>query len=166
MYHNSTNVIGIMSGTSLDGLDLCLVKFNDDDYSEFQIIKGVTYPYSKKWINKLTSSINLSNKNLDLLDREYGKLISDYINKFINECDNPKVDLVSSHGHTVFHNPKNGITKQIGNGKIIFDNINTNLVYDFRVQDVKLGGQGAPLVPIGDLNLFKNYKSLFKKNRL
>ena len=53
---------------------------------------------------------------------------------------------------------KNGITKQIGNGKIIFDNINTNLVYDFRAQDVKLGGQGAPLVPIGDLNLFKNYK--------
>ena len=65
---------------------------------------------------------------------------------------------MSSHGHTVFHDPKNGITKQIGNGKIIFDNINTDLVYDFRVQDVKLGGQGAPLVPIGDLNLFKNYK--------
>ena len=147
-----------MSGTSLDGLDLCLVKFNDDDYSEFQIIKGLTYPYSKKWINKLTNSINLSNENLDLLDREYGKLISDLINKFINECGNPKINLVSSHGHTVFHDPKNGITKQIGNGKIIFDNINTDLVYDFRAQDVKLGGQGAPLVPIGDLNLFKNYK--------
>ena len=158
MYHNSINVIGIMSGTSLDGLDLCLVKFNDDDYSKFQIIKGLTYPYSKKWINKLTNSINLSNENLDLLDKEYGKLISDTINKFINECGNPKINLVSSHGHTVFHDPKNGITKQIGNGKIIFDNINTDLVYDFRVQDVKLGGQGAPLVPIGDLNLFKNYK--------
>jgi anhydro-N-acetylmuramic acid kinase len=65
---------------------------------------------------------------------------------------------VSSHGHTVFHDPKNGITKQIGNGKIIFDNINTDFVYDFRSQDIKLGGQGAPLVPIGDLNLFKNYK--------
>ena len=158
MYHNSINVIGIMSGTSLDGLDLCLVKFNNDDYSEFQIIKGLTYPYSKKWINKLTNSITLSNENLDLLDREYGKLISDLINKFINECGNPKINLVSSHGHTVFHDPKNGITKQIGNGKIIFDNINTDFVYDFRSQDVKLGGQGAPLVPIGDLNLFKNYK--------
>ena len=108
MYHNSINVIGIMSGTSLDGLDLCLVKFNDDDYSEFQIIKGLTYPYSKKWINKLTNSINLSNINLDLLDREYGKLISDHIKKFINKCGNPKIDLVSSHGHTVFHDPKNG----------------------------------------------------------
>ena len=158
MYHNSINVIGIMSGTSLDGLDLCLVKFNNDDYSEFQIIKGLTYPYSKKWINKLTNSINLSNENLDLLDKEYGKLISDTINKFINDCGNPKINLVSSHGHTVFHDPKKGITKQIGNGSVIFDKTKISLICDFRTQDVELGGQGAPLVPIGDLNIFKNYK--------
>ncbi len=158
MYSKFINVIGIMSGTSLDGLDICLVSFDNSDYSNFKIIDSKTYNYSSYWTDRLSNAINLKEKELNTLDNEFGKLISDYINKFIVEIGNPKVDLVSSHGHTVFHNPKESVTKQIGNGEIIFKNINTHLICDFRTQDVELGGQGAPLVPIGDLKLFKEFK--------
>ena len=158
MYSKFINVIGIMSGTSLDGLDMCLVSFDNSDYSNFEIINSKTYNYSSYWSNRLSNAINQKEKELNILDNEFGKLISDYINKFIVEVGNPKVDLVSSHGHTIFHDPEKGITKQIGNGEIIFKNINTHLICDFRTQDVKLGGQGAPLVPIGDLDLFKDFK--------
>jgi len=158
MYSKPINVIGVMSGTSLDGLDLCLVSFDSDNYSKFKILNSKTFNYSSNWINKLSNAINLDEKDLNILDHEFGKLISNYINKFIAEIGSPKVNLVSSHGHTVFHKPEKGITKQIGNGEIIFKNINSSLICDFRTQDVELGGQGAPLVPIGDLNLFKEFK--------
>ena len=158
MYSKSINVIGIMSGTSLDGLDLCLVSFDSNNYSNFKILNSQTYNYSSDWVNKLSNAINLREKDLNILDDEFGKLISNYINKFLIKIGSPKVDLVSSHGHTVFHDPEKGITKQIGNGEIIFNKTNINLICDFRTQDVELGGQGAPLVPIGDLNLFENYK--------
>lgn len=158
MCSKSINVIGIMSGTSLDGLDICLVSFNCDDYSDFNIINSETYNYSSDWTDKLSNAINLGLNELNKLDNEFGKLIGDNINKFILKIGNPKVDLVSSHGHTVFHDPKKGITKQIGKGSVIFDRTKISLICDFRTQDVELGGQGAPLVPIGDLNIFKNYK--------
>ena len=158
MCSKSINVIGIMSGTSLDGLDICLVSFNCDDYSDFNIINSKTYNYSSDWTDKLSNAINLGLNELNKLDNEFGKLIGDNINKFILKIGNPKVDLVSSHGHTVFHDPKKGITKQIGKGSVIFDRTKISLICDFRTQDVELGGQGAPLVPIGDLNIFKNYK--------
>ena len=158
MYQKSINVIGVMSGTSLDGLDLCLVSFDGDNFSNFKILNSQTINYSSDWINRLSNAINLKEKDLNILDDEFGKLISDYINKFLLEIGNPNVKLISSHGHTVFHEPKKGITKQIGNGNVIFNNTNITLVCDFRTQDVKLGGQGAPLVPLGDLNLFKGYK--------
>ena len=158
MYSKPINVIGVMSGTSLDGLDLCLVSFESDNYSKFKILNSETFNYSSNWTNRLSNAINLNEKDLNILDHEYGKLISNYINKFMVEIGGPKVNLVSSHGHTVFHKPEKGITKQIGNGEIIFNNINSSLICDFRTQDIELGGQGAPLVPIGDLNLFKEYK--------
>ena len=158
MYSKSINVIGIMSGTSLDGLDLCLVSFDSNNYSNFKILNSQTYNYSSEWINRLSNAINLKEKDLNKLDDEFGILISNYINNFIVNIGSPIIKLVSSHGHTVFHQPEKGITKQIGNGKLIFNNININLICDFRTQDVKLGGQGAPLVPIGDLHLFKNFK--------
>ena len=158
MYSNTINVIGAMSGTSLDGLDLCLVSFDCDNYTNFKILNSQTYNYSSEWINRLSNAINLKEKDLNKLDDEFGILISNYINNFIMNIGSPIIKLVSSHGHTVFHQPEKGITKQIGNGKLIFNNININLICDFRTQDVELGGQGAPLVPIGDLNLFENYK--------
>ena len=83
MYSKSINVIGIMSGTSLDGLDLCLVSFDSNNYSNFKILNSQTYNYSSDWVNKLSNAINLREKDLNILDDEFGKLISNYINKFL-----------------------------------------------------------------------------------
>ena len=83
MYLKPINVIGVMSGTSLDGLDLCLVSFDSDNYSKFKILNSETFNYSSNWIDRLSNAINLDEKDLNILDHEYGKLISNYINKFI-----------------------------------------------------------------------------------
>lgn len=158
MCSNYIYVIGAMSGTSIDGLDLSLVKFDKNIHSNYKIINTYTYDYSNSWISKLKNSIHCDKKELRKLDVEYGNYIGDKINTFIKECGNIKIDIISSHGHTVHHKPNQGITYQIGNGKSILEKTKCNVVCNFRIQDVKLGGQGAPLVPIGDLNLFSDYK--------
>jgi anhydro-N-acetylmuramic acid kinase len=158
MYSNYVHVIGVMSGTSTDGLDLCLVKFDKSNHSNYKIINTCTYNYSKSWISKLKNSIYLNEKELKKLDIEFGNYIGDKINTFMRRCGKVKIDLISSHGHTIFHKPDQGITLQIGNGESILQKTKCIVVCDFRTQDVKLGGQGAPLVPIGDLNLFGEYK--------
>lgn len=147
-----------MSGTSLDGLDICFVSFKKSNYSKYNIINSKTYRYNEKWIEKLKKSIFLNKQELKKIDIEYGTLISNYLKEFISEFSIDKIDLISSHGHTVFHEPNKGKTLQIGDGKTINKIIKTDVVCDFRTQDVKYKGQGAPLVPIGDLHLFSNYK--------
>ena len=147
-----------MSGTSLDGLDICFVSFKKSNYSKYNIINSKTYSYNEKWIEKLKKSIFLNKQELKKIDIEYGTLISNYLKEFISEFSIDKIDLISSHGHTVFHEPNKGKTLQIGDGKTINKIIKTDVVCDFRTQDVKYKGQGAPLVPIGDLHLFSNYK--------
>ncbi len=147
-----------MSGTSLDGLDICFVSFKKSNYSKYNIINSKTYRYNEKWIEKLKKSIFLNKQELKKIDIEYGTLISNYLKEFISEFSIDKIDLISSHGHTVFHEPNKGKTLQIGDGKTINKIIKTDVVCDFRTQDVKYKGQGAPLVPIGDLDLFSNYK--------
>ena len=158
MYNNSINVIGLMSGTSLDGVDICLVSFKKSDNKKFNIIYNKTFEYEEIWAKKLKESIFLNKKQLNKLDIEYGTLLSDYIKEFIKEFSITKIDLISSHGHTIFHKPEKGITLQIGNGKTINKSTKIQVISDFRTQDVSYQGQGAPLVPIGDLNLFSNYK--------
>ena len=158
MCNDSLNVIGLMSGTSLDGLDICYVSFQKSNYSIYKIVKSKTYSYNEKWIKKLKRSIYLNKQELKKIDIEYGTLISDYLKEFISEFSIDKIDLISSHGHTVFHEPNKGKTLQIGDGKIISKILKTDVVCDFRTQDIKYKGQGAPLVPIGDLDLFSNYK--------
>ena len=147
-----------MSGTSLDGLDICFVSFKKSNYSKYNIINSKTYSYNEKWIEKLKKSIFLNKQELKKIDIEYGTLISNYLKEFISEFSIDKIDLISSHGHTVFHEPNKGKTLQIGDGKTINKIIKTDVVCDFRTQDIKYKGQGAPLVPIGDLHLFSNYK--------
>tara|TARA_B110000881_G_C18545687_1_gene501075 strand:+ start:109 stop:1173 length:1065 start_codon:yes stop_codon:yes gene_type:complete len=158
MYNNSIYVIGLMSGTSLDGLDICFVSFKKSNYSKYNIINSKTYSYNEKWIEKLKKSIFLNKQELKKIDIEYGTLISNYLKEFISEFSIDKIDLISSHGHTVFHEPNKGKTLQIGDGKTINKIVKTDVVCDFRTQDVEYKGQGAPLVPIGDLHLFSNYK--------
>ena len=158
MYNNSINVIGLMSGTSLDGVDICLVSFENLDNTKYNIVFAKTFVYSKIWIKKLKESILLNKKELNKLDIEYGNLLSEYVKKFIKEFSITKIDIISSHGHTIFHEPEKGITLQIGNGNTINKNTKIQVISDFRSQDISYKGQGAPLVPIGDLKLFPNYK--------
>ncbi|WP_299017589.1 anhydro-N-acetylmuramic acid kinase [uncultured Polaribacter sp.] len=150
--------IGVMSGTSLDGIDLVYVHFEKDSYAKFTIICAKTIPYNKEWKNRLQNAIDFSAEELEELDVSYGKHLALIINKFIENNQIEKIDFIASHGHTILHEPENGITLQIGNGKEIAKITKQKVVCDFRTQDVKLGGQGAPLVPIGDELLFSNYQ--------
>jgi len=152
-------VIGLMSGTSLDGIDLVHVRFNNDAYNSFEIVHAETVPYTKLWKQKLQDGISFSKEELIKLDRNYGMLLSETINSFIDKNYIKNIHFISSHGHTIFHKPDEGITLQIGNGQIIASKTNQKVVCDFRTQDVQLGGQGAPLVPIGDALLFSEYDS-------
>ena len=149
--------IGIMSGTSLDGIDLVYSKFNKEDYSDFEILESETYCYLDNWKSTLQKAIYFSNKKLAKLDSEYGILLGNITNQFILKYNIKNIDFIASHGHTILHQPKKGITLQIGNGKKIAEITQCKVICDFRSQDVKLGGQGAPLVPIGDELLFFKY---------
>ena len=149
-------VLGLMSGTSLDGLDLCCVQFADN-HNDFQILAAQTVPYSATWKSKLENAFFSTTTEVDKLDKEYGVLLAEHITGFVNTHSLPPVDLIASHGHTVFHEPDRGITKQIGSGEEIAKHTGIQVVYDFRTPDVVLGGQGAPLVPIGDVILFHAY---------
>lgn len=149
-------VIGIMSGTSLDGLDIAYCLFIYDKKWIFQIEKAITIPYDETWKNKLKSLDLASGENLLLTHKDFGKFIGKMVNGF---CYEHKIepDFISSHGHTVFHQPQNQLTWQIGDGHAIFSETNVPVIYDFRSLDVALGGQGAPLVPVGDRLLFSGY---------
>ena len=150
--------LGIMSGTSLDGIDICYVEFKKEDDSYFKIINSKTFKYNSIWLNKL-SDVHLKNDlQIKKIDLEYGMLISQKIIEFKNDNNISNLDFISSHGHTVKHKPPY-YSIQIGNGKVIRDLTNVTTINDFRSQDIRLGGQGAPLVPIGDKYLFGNYDS-------
>jgi len=152
------NVLGVMSGTSLDGVDLCFSNFSYKNGSWNFLIKiARTVKYEKNWIKKLTNAHKLSDANLNELDLDYTSYLSEIILHFISENQIKNIDFISSHGHTVFHEPSKRITYQIGNRVELNKYTKIPVVCDFRIQDVRLGGQGAPLVPVGDLLLFKNY---------
>ena len=154
---DSYRVIGVMSGTSLDGIDLCVVSFEFNGSWSFRIELADTIPYSPSWRTKLKSAIELPAHLLNQLDVEYTRFLAETISHFIAMNKITELDAVCSHGHTVLHRPDEGLTYQIGNRPEIGQGIGLPVVCDFRVQDVKLGGQGAPLVPIGDRLLFSEY---------
>lgn len=157
MFKENYNVIGVMSGTSLDGVDLAYIKFNNSGRWTFEIFQSETVSYSEKWLNKLKNAIHFNPTELEELNVAYTKLLASIISEFISKNQLAEIDAVCSHGHTILHQPQNGITLQIGNLPMIRDLVNQTIVCDFRVQDVQLGGQGAPLVPIGDKLLFSEY---------
>ena len=154
---NKYSVIGVMSGTSLDGLDIIKCNFTKNDKWQYIIEKGTTIKYSKKWIKTLRTIHQKPLKKINEISIKYGNLIGEEVNKFIKKNEF-NVDFISSHGHTVFHQPEKKITLQIGDGKTISNTTNKLTISNFRKLDVKLNGQGAPLVPIGDIHLFSNYK--------
>lgn len=151
--------IGLMSGTSLDGLDICLAEFEKQDTWTFQILKAETLSYSKDWETQLRNSIHLSSEDLLELHSEYGFYLGQQVKKFIHQHRLENIDLIASHGHTVFHQPKRKFTLQIGDGKAIKLETGLPVIYDFRSQDVLMKGNGAPLVPIGDELLFSGYSA-------
>jgi anhydro-N-acetylmuramic acid kinase len=155
------NIIGIMSGTSLDGLDICFCNFEllKNKKWDFHIISASTVIYPLEIKRKLAEAKPLMGLDLMLLHNELGNFIGKTINNFIsnNRINKKEIDCISSHGHTIFHQPKINLTTQIGNGANISSITQLPVVCDFRSTDVALNGQGAPLVPIGDNALFAEY---------
>jgi anhydro-N-acetylmuramic acid kinase len=149
--------IGLMSGTSLDGIDLVYIKFLKSKATSFEILHAETVAYSKEWKQLLQRAIHFSSEELLDLDRRYGKHLGNTIQHFIQHYKIKNIDFIASHGHTILHQPQKGITLQVGSGEEIAKITKQKVVCDFRTQDVKLGGQGAPLVPIGDELLFSEY---------
>lgn len=148
-----------MSGTSLDGVDLAHIHFSVENGKwTFQIFESETISYSDQWVGQLKKAVDFSDTDLKKLNENYTALLAEIISDFIQKHQLEHLDAVCSHGHTILHQPQNGFTLQIGNLPEIAELTHQKVICDFRVQDVKLGGQGAPLVPIGDRILFSDYK--------
>ena len=154
-----TTAIGVMSGTSLDGLDICYADFQFDGNWSFEIKNADCIDYSDEWKEILSSAHLLSEPDLENLHLEYGRFIGNQVCSFSEDKNLPQPKLVCSHGHTVLHEPAKGITLQIGDGQEIANITGITCISDFRSLDVSLGGQGAPLVPIGDRLLFPKHKA-------
>ena len=150
-------VIGVMAGSSMDGLDLAHVslKRSTAEKWSYTINKCQTIPYPQAIYNELMCALKLDLEGQKDVDVRLGKWIGESINDFINP--NEQIDLLGVHGHTLIHEPKNGISWQLGDGSRIAQITGIPTVTQFRTQDVKLGGQGAPLVPLGDFLLFGEY---------
>lgn len=157
MVKNNYNIIGVMSGTSLDGIDVIQASFTFDGFWSYSIVCAETIRYPLEWIKILTDLVSFSSNELKKIDEDYTIYLANIIKEFIFKNDIKNVDAVCSHGHTALHQPELKLTHQIGNLPKLTGLINEMVVCDFRVQDVMLGGQGAPLVPIGDRLLFPEY---------
>lgn len=146
--------IGLMSGTSMDGVDASIIKSNGND--QLVNILDRYYEFNKEIYEKLVNLRNLIiqkedldkySKEIEILDRELTLFHGEIVNQIIKEID-LTVNLIGFHGQTIYHNPKNLISKQLGNGQLLSQLTNTDVIYDFRQNDLKHGGQGAPLTPI------------------
>ena len=149
-------VIGLMSGTSLDGLDIAYCEFSESEGLRYKLLAAETYPYPQQWVDRLSTLEHASAYEYALAHVELGHYFGKCVNRF-RKAHPGKVDLVASHGHTIFHQPQLGLTTQIADGDAIAAETGLPVAFNFRTFDVALGGQGAPLVPIGDRLLFGDY---------
>lgn len=154
---NTYHVIGLMSGTSLDGLDIayCRLTYKNENWI-YNILNAETFAYEAHWIDSLRGAETATAQELIALDHAFGKHLGEQVQRFILH-HNLKPDFVASHGHTIFHQPEKHISLQIGHGAYLAAHARLPVVCDFRTLDIALGGQGAPLVPIGDELLFSDY---------
>ncbi len=152
-------VIGLMSGSSLDGLDIAFVELDEQGGSwNYEIKAASCYRYNNEMIEQLAGATTLPAYEYQLLHTSYGKHIGSQVNTFIEENSlEHQVQLIASHGHTTFHVPHLGMTAQLGDGAAIAAETGINVVSDLRALDVAFGGQGAPIVPIGEQLLLKDY---------
>ena len=153
------HALGLMSGTSLDGLDLVLAAFTPrGDAWSWEILQAVTHPYPSRWKKALEAAPRMDGVSLLLLHKEYGRYLGEEVSAFLIDVPaRPRV--IASHGHTVYHRPEEGLTFQLGDGNGIAAATGLPVVWDLRSGDMALGGQGAPLVPAGDRLLFGEYDS-------
>ena len=151
--------IGLMSGSSLDGLDIAFVEFvhNAGTWS-FEMIATACYAYEPEWKDRLQNATSLNARDYQLLHADYGHYIGKAVNRFIDENNlHYKVALIASHGHTTFHLPQQKMTAQLGDGAAIAAETGLPVISDLRALDVAFGGQGAPIVPIGEKYLLKDF---------
>jgi len=149
--------IGVMSGTSLDGIDIAFCEFLEENSRwKYSICNAETLPYSDILKNTLANLETSSALDFALTHKEYGHYLGKHITDFIVR-NNIIPEFVASHGHTIFHQPERKLTFQIGDGAAIAAECRLPVVCDFRSLDVSMGGQGAPLVPIGDKILFNEF---------
>jgi anhydro-N-acetylmuramic acid kinase len=152
-------VLGLMSGSSLDGLDLALVEFQSDGPNwHYKIEAADCYPYPTSWKERLSRATELQAIDYLQLHVDYGHHLGALVNRFIDEKGLAyRVGLIASHGHTTFHNPASKLTAQLGDGAALAAATRLPVVSDLRSMDVALGGQGAPIVPIGECLLFPGH---------
>ena len=147
-------ILGLMTGSSADGLDLCLVRFTGSDRSpQYEVVCSHEIPYPMRFRTSFRNPLDLSVKEIDELHLELGKWFADEIQKL-----NLNFDLIASHGQTIKHEPPH-FSLQIGNPKFMAEKLGCPVVYDFRSADVEMGGQGAPLIPIVDQYLLQDSQS-------
>lgn len=151
--------IGLMSGSSLDGLDIAFVEFHENGGSwTYEIIAADCYEYTEEWVGRLKNATDLNARDYEYLHFDYGHYLGTEVNKFIQINGlQYKVGLIASHGHTTFHDPGRKMTGQIGDGAAIAAETGLPVVSDLRAMDVAFGGQGAPIVPIGEKLLLGDY---------
>ena len=150
-------IIGLMSGTSLDGLDMCYVEFNyNEGRWSYNILKAEDEEYPFEIKDKLANAQTMTALEYALFNSDYGLYLGRRVKSFIDKYS-LKPDYIASHGHTIFHQPAKRFTAQIGSGAGIAAESGVNTICDFRTTDVALYGQGAPLVPVGDRNLFAEF---------
>ena len=149
-----------MSGSSLDGLDIAYVQLEENAGKwSFTFLKTDCYGYDEEWKQHLKHAHRLSALEYQLLHAAYGHYLGDQINRFIEQQHlYYQVALIASHGHTSFHYPLQKMTAQLGDGAAIAAKTGLPVVSDLRALDVAFGGQGAPIVPIGEKFLFPEYK--------
>lgn len=158
MKNRNYNVIGVMSGTSLDGLDVAFCRFTFSEIRWFYSIENATtINYNNELKKNLTGIHSQNAEEISFMNVNYGKWIGEKVNEFLKAHSITEIDFISSHGHTVFHQPQKRLTLQIGDGNAIVAETGLTVVSDFRSLDVALGGQGAPLVPVGDDILFSEF---------
>ena len=148
-----------MSGSSLDGLDIAYVELEENGGTwSYAVLQAECMSYPEEWVNKLANATDLSGRDYVLLHSAYGHYLGECLNGFINKHHlQYKVALISSHGHTTFHMPQQKMTAQLGDGAAIAYQTQLPVVTDLRAMDVAFGGQGAPIVPIGEKLLWKDY---------
>ncbi len=152
-------VIGLMSGSSLDGLDIAYVHLHETAGKwTYEILHAECVPYNAVWMERLGNAVNLPAADYQLLHTAYGAYTGEAVNKFIDDYNlHHNVHLVASHGHTTFHVPAQKMTAQLGDGAAIAAATGLPVVSDLRAMDIAFGGQGAPIVPIGEKLLLYDY---------